>query len=135
MKKFVSTFLFISSVIGTTSQAQAAFLPGAGPTPIYACQGESLAARIYRQDNGGALVVISHSIQSKDIIRQEQVTELSSKQQTLFSSDDLVLKVSQNPTGYLPGTMFLDLEGEVSKVKMNCQVVYHIMSKSTVLNQ
>jgi hypothetical protein len=111
------------------ANAHAVFTPGNGRTQIYYCQAQNLQTKIFHESTGGASIVVESLENNKapQVLMNEKVTELKNKSQTVFTSEGLILKITNHPSGQLPGTMFVDKDSELEKFDMNCQIVYTIM--------
>jgi hypothetical protein len=110
--------------------AHAVFHPGPAKTQVFYCESEGLQTKIYRESAGGAQIVVEavHDEKAPQLLMSEAVTELKNKTHTVYTSDDVVLKITHHPSGHMPGTLFVDKSANLEKVQLECQIVYTIMN-------
>ena len=54
------------------------------------------------------------------------VSEMSNKFYTIYTSDDVILKMTKDPSGFMQGTLILTIDDKSSKDDLKCQLVYNI---------
>jgi hypothetical protein len=127
--------MFFAALFLVTVNAQAVFYPGPTKSQVFYCKTEGLQTKIYRQANGAAQIIVEsvHQESAPQLLMTENVTELRNKSHTIYTSDDVVLKITNHPSGHMPGTLFVDTANDVEKVDMSCQIVYTILDAKPTL--
>jgi hypothetical protein len=129
---FIPTLMF-AALMTYGLGAHALFLPGNQNTPIYYCNNQTIQAHIYRQADGQNVVYMEQKTENRapEVVINENVNELSNKSQTVYTADDMVLKINHDPSGFMPSTLFVTKNASTNKIDMSCQIVYKIMPGQT----
>lgn len=130
----VSSVIF-AALFTAGINAHAIYIPGITKTQIFQCDSENLKTKIYKETEGDSVVVVEamDETQNAKVLLNEKVTELKNKTHTVYTSDELVLKITHHPSGHMPGTLFVDKEAQLEKVNLECQIVYSIMDQAAAI--
>lgn len=128
MKLFMTIF---TALFTYGFSAHAVYFPNPATTPIYFCNNDSVQAHVYRTPQGQTMILMedisSHRAPTR--VLQEKVSELSNKTTTIYTSDDLILKITLDDSGFMPSTLILSKDGQATQSEMKCQIIYKIMNQ------
>lgn len=100
-------------------------------TPLYFCENEFVQAHIFRtpknQEDQNVIFIEKISAgRAPTPWLEESVSELANKTHTVYTSDHLILKIIQDDSGFMPGTLLVSKSGESTPFELNCQLMYKI---------
>ena len=108
--------------------AQAGDFPSPDTTPLYFCQNELLQGHIFRKAEGQTVILMEEisAGQAPTPWFEENVSEVTNKTQTVYTSEDLILKIIRNDSGFMPGTVLISKNGNTTPFDLSCQLMYKI---------
>lgn len=125
-------FALFAALLTYGTSAQAVFDPNVQKTPIYDCASESVQTRVYKETSGGNSMTIQQvPVETgSQVLVDTKVVQNSGKAYMIFSSNDVVLKMSNHPSGFMPATLMVNHGDEIEKIDMDCQVVFTVLNVS-----
>ncbi len=97
-------------------------------TPLYFCQNDLIQAHIFRTPKNQNVIFVEKISPGRAPAPwlEESVSELTNKTHTVYMSDDLILKIIQDDSGFMPGILLVSKSGESTPFELNCQLMYKI---------
>ena len=122
--KTIRMIFFTALSWSTSSYA----LPPKDTPRIYFCNNENIQAHIFRKNDGQHIIIIENISQhrSPEKVIEGTVSEMSNKFYTIYTSDDVILKMTKDSSGFMQGTLILTIDDKSSKGDLKCQLVYNI---------
>ncbi len=123
-----SVMMIFTALLTFGGAAHAFNMPGAIDTQIYYCNNESLQLHISRNvhDQNSLLMEDISNHRRPSRILEEKVSELTNKTHTIYTSNQVLLKITHHDSGFFPSTLIILNEKTPSQIPMTCQIVYQI---------
>lgn len=119
--------MILLAVFSLTTYAD--HLPTSTSTPLYECNHESFRAHIFRKASGQNAIFIEtmsdHRAPTPWL--EENVSELTNKTHTVYTSNDLILKITHDDSGFMPSTLIISSGGTATQSEMTCQWMYKVI--------
>ena len=117
------------AILTSSLSAYAIYNPGSDSIPIYSCDSESLQVQILKKNNGHTMILMeTHSDQGQvTTLLETQVSELRNKTHTIYTSDEVILKMTHDNSGFMPSRLIVTQKMNQTQSEMQCQLMYNVM--------
>ena len=121
--------MIFSVLLAFSWNVHAFYIPNSSSTPIVFCDNDSLQVHISRKKDGHKSILmkdITNHHRAPAKLLEENVSELVNKTHTVYTSDEILLKITHDDSGIMPSTLITMKESNPTQTEMTCQYVYQI---------